>query len=117
MVATLVIKAFTESIKKQIRENNEFKDNMKLLEDKGNKISDSEAMKRARKATSASTQAMKRAVTVVGSSVGDGFSRVADTSAVKATGKAVSRKCVWLSSNILRLQNAYLWIVSWIIYN
>ncbi|KAJ1920736.1 protein translocase subunit [Mycoemilia scoparia] len=83
------IKAFADSIKRQVQENKEFKDNMKLLEDKGSKISDSEAMKRAKQATSASADVVKKAASAVGSSVGEGISKVADTAAVKATGRAV----------------------------
>ncbi|KAJ1676821.1 protein translocase subunit, partial [Spiromyces aspiralis] len=67
----------------------EFKENIKLLEDKGSKLSDSEALKQARKATSASAQAFKRAASAVGSSVGEGISKVADTQAAKLTSKAV----------------------------
>ncbi|KAJ2893192.1 protein translocase subunit [Coemansia aciculifera] len=83
------LKAFAESIKRQVKENQELQDNMKLLEDRSSKISDSAAMKKTKEAASAGSEAFRKTANVVGSAVGEGFKAVADNPVTKATGEAV----------------------------
>ncbi|KAJ1954032.1 protein translocase subunit [Linderina pennispora] len=83
------IKAFAESIKRQVKENQEMQENMKLLEDRSSKIADSAAMKKTKEAASASSEALKKTARVVGGAMGEGIKVVADTPVVKATGAAV----------------------------
>ncbi|PVV01840.1 hypothetical protein BB560_003728 [Smittium megazygosporum] len=96
------IKAFTDSIKRQIEENKEFQQNAKLLGDKSNVVLDSEALKKAKEATSASAKVIKETASVVGEAIGEGFTKVADSSVVKATGKAVvgTAKVVGSAANV-----------------
>ncbi|KAJ1964341.1 protein translocase subunit [Dipsacomyces acuminosporus] len=83
------IKAFADSIKRQVKENQELQENMKLLEDRGSKISDSAAMKKTKEAASASSEAIRKTAKVVGGAVGSGIKAVSDNPMAKATGEAV----------------------------
>ncbi|PVU94333.1 hypothetical protein BB561_002630 [Smittium simulii] len=84
------IKAFSDSIKRQMKENTEFQQNAKLIGDKSSVVIESEAVKKAKEATSASAQAVKKVTLAVGEAIGEGVSKVADSAVMKATGKAVS---------------------------
>lgn len=83
------LKAFADSIRRQVKENQELQDNMKLLEDRGTKISDSAAMKKTKEAASASSQAFKKTAKVMGSAVGEGYRAVSENPVARATGSAV----------------------------
>ncbi|KAJ2335233.1 protein translocase subunit [Coemansia sp. RSA 2681] len=83
------LKAFADSIRRQVKENQELQDNMKLLEDRSSKISDSAAMKKTKEAASASSEAFRKTANVVGSAVGEGFKAVAENPVTRATGEAV----------------------------
>ncbi|KAI9504314.1 protein translocase subunit [Coemansia spiralis] len=83
------LKAFADSVRRQVKENQELQSNMKLLEDHGSKISDSAAMKKTREAASASSEAIRKTAQAVGGVVGDGFKAVAENPVTKATGEAV----------------------------
>ncbi|KAJ2722983.1 protein translocase subunit [Coemansia sp. Benny D115] len=83
------LKAFADSVRRQVKENEELQENMKLLEDRSSKISDSAAMKRTKEAASAGSEALKKTAKVVGSAVGEGFKVVAENPVTKATGAAV----------------------------
>ncbi|KAJ2758761.1 protein translocase subunit, partial [Coemansia sp. BCRC 34490] len=83
------LKAFADSIKRQVKENQELQENMKLLEDRSSKISDSAAMKKTKEAASAGSEAFRKTAKVVGGAVGEGFKAVAENPMTKATGRAV----------------------------
>ncbi|KAJ1891450.1 protein translocase subunit [Kickxella alabastrina] len=83
------LKAFADSVRRQVKENEELQENMKLLEDHGTKISDSAAMKKTKEAASAGSEVLKKTANVVGSAVGEGFKVVAENPMTKATGEAV----------------------------
>ncbi|KAJ1664896.1 protein translocase subunit [Coemansia sp. RSA 1813] len=83
------LKAFADSIRRQVKENEELQDNMKLLGDHSSKISDSAAMKKTKEAASAGSEAFKKTAKVVGGAVGEGFKAVAENPMTKATGRAV----------------------------
>ncbi|KAJ2780911.1 protein translocase subunit [Coemansia interrupta] len=83
------LKAFADSVRRQVKENQEMQENMKLLEDRGSKISDSAAMKKTKEAASAGSEALRKTAKVVGSAVGEGFKVVAENPVTKATGEAV----------------------------
>ncbi|KAJ1823018.1 protein translocase subunit [Coemansia sp. RSA 2599] len=83
------LKAFADSVRRQVKENQELQENMKLLGDHGTKISDSAAMKKTKEAASASTEALRKTAKVVGGVVGEGFKVVSENPVTKATGEAV----------------------------
>ncbi|KAJ2828393.1 protein translocase subunit, partial [Coemansia sp. 'formosensis'] len=83
------LKAFADSVRRQVKENQELQENMKLLEDRSSKISDSAAMKKTKEAASASSEAFRKTANVVGSAVGEGFKAVAENPVARATGEAV----------------------------
>ncbi|OLY83881.1 Mitochondrial import inner membrane translocase subunit tim44 [Smittium mucronatum] len=83
------IKAFTDSIKKQMEENKDFQQNAKLIGEKSSVVIESEAVKKAKKVTSAGAEAVYKTASAVGGAIGEGFSKVADSTVVKATGSAV----------------------------
>ncbi|KAJ2059570.1 protein translocase subunit, partial [Coemansia sp. S2] len=83
------LKAFADSVRRQVKENQELQENMKLLEDRSSMISDSAAMKKTKEAASASSEAFRKTANVVGSAVGEGFKAVAENPVTKATGEAV----------------------------
>ncbi|KAJ2849925.1 protein translocase subunit [Coemansia brasiliensis] len=82
------LKAFADSIKRQVKENQELQDNMKLLGDRSSKISESAAMKKTREAASAGSEAFRKTAKVVGGAVGEGFKAVSENPVAKATGTA-----------------------------
>ncbi|KAJ2709056.1 protein translocase subunit [Coemansia spiralis] len=82
------LKAFADSVKRQVKENQELQSNMKLLEDRGSKISDSAAMKRTKEAASVGSEALRKTAKSVGGAVGDGFKAVSDSPVARATGAA-----------------------------
>ncbi|KAJ1645684.1 protein translocase subunit [Coemansia erecta] len=83
------LKAFADSVRRQVKENQELQQNMKLLGDHGTKISDSAAMKKTKEAASASTEAIRKTAKAVGGVVGEGFKVVSENPVTKATGEAV----------------------------
>ncbi|KAJ2688797.1 protein translocase subunit [Coemansia spiralis] len=83
------LKAFADSVRRQVKENQELQENMKLLGDHSSKISDSAAMKKTKEAASASSEAFRKTASVVGNAVGEGFKVVAENPVTKATGEAV----------------------------
>ncbi|KAJ1719392.1 protein translocase subunit [Coemansia biformis] len=82
------LKAFADSVRRQVKENQELQSNMKLLEDRGSKISDSAAMKKTKEAASVGSEALRKTAKVVGGAVGDGFKSVSESPAARATGAA-----------------------------
>ncbi|KAJ2636340.1 protein translocase subunit [Coemansia sp. RSA 1286] len=92
------LKAFADSVRRQVKENQELQENMKLLGDHGTKISDSAAMKKTKEAASASTEAIRKTAKVVGGAVGEGFRVVSENPVTKATGEAVKTTAKVMSS-------------------
>ncbi|KAJ2766173.1 protein translocase subunit [Coemansia nantahalensis] len=78
------LKAFADSVRRQVKENQELQSNMKLLEDRGSKISDSAAMKKTKEAASAGSEALRKTA----KSVGEGFKAVSESPVARATGAA-----------------------------
>ncbi|KAJ1782714.1 protein translocase subunit [Coemansia sp. RSA 1807] len=82
------LKAFADSVRRQVKENEELQSNMKLLGDRGNKISDSAAMKKTKEAASVGSEALRKTAKVVGSAMGEGYKAVSENPVTKATGTA-----------------------------
>ena len=72
---------FSESLKRQVKENKEFQQNVKQLEDSNRKLQDSEAMKRAKVAMEKSAKGTGRVVKGVATAVNTAL----ETEAVKKT--------------------------------
>ncbi|KAJ2162506.1 protein translocase subunit [Coemansia sp. RSA 552] len=92
------LKAFADSVRRQVKENQEMQSNMKLLEDRGSKITDSAAMKKTKEAASASSEALRKTAKVVGGAVGEGYRAVSENKAAKATGAAAKATAKVLGS-------------------
>ncbi|PVU97983.1 hypothetical protein BB559_001815 [Furculomyces boomerangus] len=85
------IKAFKESIKRQMEENKDFQQSAKLIGERSSVVIESEAVKKAKQATSAGAEAVKKTAAAVGEVIGEGFTKVAESPVMKATGNAVSQ--------------------------
>ncbi|KAJ1922734.1 protein translocase subunit [Tieghemiomyces parasiticus] len=101
------VSIFIESIKRQVKQNNEFKDNIKLLQDEKSKIAESEAMKRAREAfskanekTSEHSEKIKKVAEKVGQSVSETYKDISETEAAKLSKAAVHKTAKVVSSTV-----------------
>ncbi|PIA16758.1 TIM44 subunit of mitochondria import inner membrane translocase [Coemansia reversa NRRL 1564] len=92
------LKAFADSVRRQVKENQELQNNMKLLEDHGSKFSDSEAMKKTKEAASAGSEAFRKTAKAVGGAVGSGFKAVSESPVTRATGTAAKATAKALGS-------------------
>ncbi|RKP39596.1 hypothetical protein BJ085DRAFT_42805 [Dimargaris cristalligena] len=106
-LVTSPVAIFIESIKRQVKQNNEFKDNVKLLQDEGSKIAESEAMKRAKDAfnkanetTSVHSEKIKEAAGRIGKSVHETYKDISETEAAKISKKAVKKTADAVSSTV-----------------
>ncbi|KAJ3164078.1 protein translocase subunit, partial [Irineochytrium annulatum] len=81
---------FAKSFKRQVEENKEFQQNVKLLSDKGVEINESETMRLAREAMTKTGQGTSKIVGAVASGVGTGVQMVVESTPVQATVKAAA---------------------------
>ncbi|KAJ1961077.1 protein translocase subunit [Dispira parvispora] len=101
------VSIFVDSIKRQVKENQEFKENIKLLQDEGSKISESDAVKRARdafdkanKTTSVQSAKIREAAEKLGGSVHGVYKDISETEAAKISKKAVKKTATAVSSTV-----------------
>ncbi|KAJ2781832.1 protein translocase subunit [Coemansia javaensis] len=92
------LKAFADSVRRQVKENQELQSNMRLLEDRSSKITDSEAMKKTKVAASAGSEALRKTAKAVGGAVGSGFKAVSESPVTRATGAAAQATAKALGS-------------------
>ncbi|KAJ3090869.1 protein translocase subunit [Quaeritorhiza haematococci] len=88
-----LIAEFVNSIKRQVQENKEFQQNVKLLSDETTRVAESDAMQRARAAmekSAESTSKVVKSVSHVAGKVAEGVEKTLETPAVKKTVEAVS---------------------------
>ncbi|KAI9217101.1 hypothetical protein BC828DRAFT_408811, partial [Blastocladiella britannica] len=87
------VEAFTSSIKRQVKENEDLSKNVKLLSDEATRISESDSIKKARElaegGTSVTSEALKKTGKVVGK-VADAVSETAHMVAETQVGKAAA---------------------------
>lgn len=80
-----LISEFTKSIKRQIKENKEFQQNVNLLSEQSNRLAESDTMLKAKEAMKTSAQSTSQLVQGVGKVV----EATLETPVVKATSKAI----------------------------
>jgi mitochondrial import inner membrane translocase subunit TIM44 len=82
-----VFSEFMNSIKRQVKENEQLQKDVKLLSQESQKVTESEAMKNAKKAISKTSEATSKVFDAVGSAV----DATLQTPVIKATGEAISK--------------------------
>ncbi|KAH6563645.1 hypothetical protein BASA50_010344 [Batrachochytrium salamandrivorans] len=82
-----VFSAFSDSIKRQIEENKDFQQNVKQLGEQSTKITESDAVSRAREAVSKTSETTSKVLNAVGTAV----DRTLETPAAKMAGQAISK--------------------------
>jgi import inner membrane translocase subunit TIM44 len=80
-----LLAVFADSVRRQIRENQNFQQNIKLLGDAGAKIAESDAMKNAKGAVTTTSKVTSAVVGAVGTAVEKTF----QSPVVQVTGKAI----------------------------
>jgi import inner membrane translocase subunit TIM44 len=82
-----VFSEFVNSVKRQVKENEQLQKDVKLLSQESQKVTESEAMKNAKKAISKTSEATSKVIGAVGSAV----DATLETPLVKATGQVISK--------------------------
>jgi uncharacterized protein YlxW (UPF0749 family) len=82
-----VFAEFMNSVRRQVKENEQLQKDVKLLSQESQKVTESEAMKNAKKAISKTSEATSKVLGAVGTAV----DATLQTPVVKATGEAISK--------------------------
>ncbi|KAI9318894.1 hypothetical protein DFJ73DRAFT_879244 [Zopfochytrium polystomum] len=92
--ATNFISEFYKSVQRQVEENREFQQNVKLLSEKTTEIAESDSMKRAKEAMAKGAQGTSKVVegiSHVAGKVGEGVGQVLESAPVKKTVEVVGK--------------------------
>lgn len=81
------ISEFVQSVKKQVQDNEKFKQDIQQLSDEQAKVTESDAMKNAKQALTATSQATTKVFETLGSAV----DATMNTTVVRATGEAIAK--------------------------
>ncbi|KAJ1967335.1 protein translocase subunit [Dimargaris xerosporica] len=101
------VRIFIDSVKRQVKDNKEFSENVKLLQDEKSKLAESEAMKRAKEALekankqrSAQSERLRQTASKLGESVSHTYKEISETEAAKVSKKAIQTTAKAVASTV-----------------